>query len=61
MFASQQLKGRGAVLEASDAGSTEALLADLDGKEGMPTILVNNAAVTRDGLLLRMKQEDWDR
>ena len=26
----------------------------------MPTILVNNAAITRDTLLLRMKQEDWD-
>ncbi len=26
----------------------------------MPTILVNNAAITRDALLLRMKPEDWD-
>lgn len=60
LFASQQLKGRGAVLEARDAASIETLLAALDGKEGMPTILVNNAAVTRDGLLLRMKQDDWD-
>ncbi len=37
-----------------------ALLADLDAKSEMPTILVNNAAITRDTLLLRMKPEDWD-
>jgi 3-oxoacyl-[acyl-carrier protein] reductase len=59
-FASQGLKGRGAVLDAGNAASIDALLADLDGAEGLPTILVNNAAITRDMLLLRMKPEDWD-
>lgn len=52
--------GRGAVLDVGNAGSIEALLADLDSKGEMPTILVNNAAITRDTLLLRMKPEDWD-
>jgi 3-oxoacyl-[acyl-carrier protein] reductase len=52
--------GRGAVLDAGNAASINALLADLDGKGEMPTILVNNAAITRDTLLLRMKPEDWD-
>ena len=52
--------GRGAVLDAGNAGSIDALLADLDAKGEMPTILVNNAAITRDALLLRMKPEDWD-
>jgi 3-oxoacyl-[acyl-carrier protein] reductase len=47
-------KGRGAVLDVSSAASIEALLADLDARGEMPTILVNNAAVTRDTLLLRM-------
>jgi 3-oxoacyl-[acyl-carrier protein] reductase len=59
-FAQQGLKGRGAVLNASDPASIDALLAELDGAEGLPTILVNNAAITRDMLLLRMKPEDWD-
>jgi 3-oxoacyl-[acyl-carrier protein] reductase len=54
-------RGRGAVLDAGDAASIDALVAGLDAHEGMPTILVNNAAITRDGLLLRMKPEDWDR
>ena len=53
-------QGRGAVLDVSSAASIDALLADLDARGEMPTILVNNAAITRDTLLLRMKPEDWD-
>jgi 3-oxoacyl-[acyl-carrier protein] reductase len=53
-------KGRGAVLDVGNAASIDALLADLDSRGEMPTILVNNAAITRDTLLLRMKPEDWD-
>jgi 3-oxoacyl-[acyl-carrier protein] reductase len=52
--------GRGAVLDVGSAASIDALLGDLDGRNEMPTILVNNAAITRDTLLLRMKPEDWD-
>ena len=37
-----------------------ALLAGLDAAGDMPTILVNNAAITRDTLMLRMKDDDWD-
>jgi 3-oxoacyl-[acyl-carrier protein] reductase len=59
-FAEKGLKGRGAVFNAGDAASQDALIAELDGAEGLPTILVNNAAITRDTLLLRMKPEDWD-
>jgi 3-oxoacyl-[acyl-carrier protein] reductase len=51
--------GRGALLDVSSAASIEALIADLDAKSEMPTILINNAAITRDMLLLRMKPEDW--
>ena len=61
VLASHGYNGRGVVLDASDGASVEALLAELDGAGELPTILVNNAAVTRDTLLLRMKQEDWDR
>jgi 3-oxoacyl-[acyl-carrier protein] reductase len=51
---------RAALLDARDAASIEALVAELEGREGLPTILVNNAAITRDMLLLRMKPDDWD-
>jgi 3-oxoacyl-[acyl-carrier protein] reductase len=60
LLSSKGLKGRGAVLDAGEAASIDALLAELDGAEGLPTILVNNAGITRDMLLLRMKPEDWD-
>jgi 3-oxoacyl-[acyl-carrier protein] reductase len=58
-FAEMGIGGRGIVLDVtSDAGVEEAC-AEIAGREGPVTILVNNAGVTRDGLLLRMKIEDW--
>jgi len=54
------LPGRGTVYDALDPAGAEKLVADLEAHEGLPTILVNNAGVARDGLLLRMKNEDWD-
>ena len=52
--------GLGAVLDVADAASVEALLGSLEAAGEMPGILVNNAGITRDGLLMRMKPEDWD-
>jgi 3-oxoacyl-[acyl-carrier protein] reductase len=52
--------GRGLQLDVADPASIEALLATLEASDGSPTILVNNAGITRDTLLLRMKPEDWD-
>jgi 3-oxoacyl-[acyl-carrier protein] reductase len=52
--------GRGVVLDVGTAASIDALMVELERAEELPTILVNNAAVTRDMLLLRMKPEDWD-
>jgi 3-oxoacyl-[acyl-carrier protein] reductase len=60
-LASHGYNGRGAVLDAGDGASIDALVAELDAAGELPTILVNNAAITRDMLLLRMKQEDWDK
>ena len=52
--------GRGAVLDVASQESIDALLADVEAREGAIGILCNNAGITRDTLLLRMKQEDWD-
>src|ERR1700726_2544949 len=52
--------GRGAVLDVGKPESIEALLKDIEAKEGAVGILCNNAGITRDTLLLRMKEEDWD-
>jgi 3-oxoacyl-[acyl-carrier protein] reductase len=52
--------GRGVLLDVCDADSIAAAIDDIDRNEGAPSILVNNAGVTRDNLLLRMQQTDWD-
>jgi 3-oxoacyl-[acyl-carrier protein] reductase len=54
------LPGRGLVLDVAEAASVEAAIADIEAREGAVGILVNNAGITRDGLLMRMKPEDWD-
>jgi 3-oxoacyl-[acyl-carrier protein] reductase len=51
--------GVGRVLNVTDAGAIDALI-DAIGKDfGAPSILVNNAGITRDQLLMRMKEDDW--
>ncbi len=52
--------GRGIVLNVTDAAAIDAALKDIEAKEGPVAILVNNAGITRDTLLMRMKDEDWD-
>ena len=52
--------GRGVVLNIADDESVQAAIKDINGTEGAPTILVNNAGITRDNLLMRMKQDEWD-
>ena len=51
---------RGAVLDIVSDESVHALMSDVQSNEGAPTIVVNNAGITRDNLLVRMKAEDWD-
>src|SRR6202051_4907886 len=52
--------GRGVVLELTSKEAIDAVITDVDAKEGAIGILCNNAGITRDMLLLRMKQDDWD-
>jgi 3-oxoacyl-[acyl-carrier protein] reductase len=59
-FHAAGIRGRGLVWSAAEAASTDALIDAMDGAEGLPTILVNNAGIARDALILRMKSEDWE-
>lgn len=59
-LAAMPTPGVGEVLDSSSAASIDALLQRLDAAGQLPGILVNNAAITRDQLLMRMKDEDWD-
>ncbi|MFK5970845.1 MAG: 3-oxoacyl-ACP reductase FabG [Candidatus Marithrix sp.] len=56
-FLTTEYTGIGKVLDISSADSINALIKELDK---MPSILINNAAITRDTLLMRMKDEDWN-
>jgi 3-oxoacyl-[acyl-carrier protein] reductase len=52
--------GRGVVLDVTDAAGCDALIDDVARAHGRLSILVNNAGITRAGLAMRMKDEDWD-
>lgn len=56
----EPLGGQARVLDVTDAAACEALLDDISKSVGPITLLVNNAGVTRDNLMLRMKDEEWD-
>ncbi len=51
---------RGLEMRVDDDASVHAAFERLDAGPGMPLVIVNNAGVTRDNLLLRMKPEEWD-
>jgi len=59
-LSAEGISGRGAVWNATQAESTERLLAGMESLEGLPTVLVNNAGIARDALMLRMKSEEWE-
>ena len=54
------LKGAGFKLNVNDAAQTEAILGRIESEHGPVAILVNNAGIRRDNLLLRMKDAEWD-
>lgn len=59
-LANAGIEGRGVRLDVCDPSSIVALVKDIGGREGAVTILVNNAGIARDNLLMRMKDEEWD-
>jgi 3-oxoacyl-[acyl-carrier protein] reductase len=59
-FAKAGVHGYGLTLNVNDAGSIENTMSVIKERFGMPSILVNNAAITQDNLLLRMKDEEWE-
>jgi 3-oxoacyl-[acyl-carrier protein] reductase len=54
------LKGAGYKLNVNDAAEMELVLGRIESEYGAVVILVNNAGITRDNLLLRMKEAEWD-
>lgn len=52
--------GVGRVLNVADANAIDAFIDSVGTEFGVPSVLVNNAGITRDNLLMRMKDEEWD-
>ena len=52
--------GVGMKLDVSDAEAVRECISSITAEHGAPTILVNNAGITRDNLMMRMKDEEWD-
>ena len=59
-FAGAGIKGGGLVLNVSDAQQSETVVSEVQKQFGDIAILVNNAGITRDNLLVRMKDEEWN-
>jgi 3-oxoacyl-[acyl-carrier protein] reductase len=59
-LAAASIKGAGMALDVSDARQSEVVVAEIQERFGDIAILVNNAGITRDNLLVRMKDAEWD-
>lgn len=59
-FAEQGIKGQGMSLNVTDADSVAQVMSAMTESFGAPSILINNAGITRDNLLMRMKEEEWN-
>jgi 3-oxoacyl-[acyl-carrier protein] reductase len=58
-FGEKGIQGEGMKLDVTDPESVDAVVKAISEKYGTPTILVNNAGITRDNLLMRMKEDEW--
>ena len=56
----QSFSGRGATLNVNDPESVIGLVKEITDEFGAPTVLVNNAGITKDNLMLRMKDDEWN-
>jgi 3-oxoacyl-[acyl-carrier protein] reductase len=59
-LAENGVRGTGMVLDVTDADSITAFFKAVQDEYGSPTVLVNNAGITRDNLMMRMKDDEWD-
>ena len=58
-LAEHNIAGTGMCLDVTDAASIDATIKAINEEFGIPLILVNNAGITKDNILMRMKDEEW--
>lgn len=59
-FSDAGITGTGMVFNATEEGGSDALISAITEQYGAVTVLVNNAGITRDNLIMRMKPDEWD-
>ena len=59
-LSTNSIQGQGMVLNVTDQDSVDQVVASVKETFGAPSILINNAGITRDNLLMRMKEEEWN-
>src|SRR5262245_43882354 len=59
-FKEQGIQGAGVALNVTDSEAVERVVKEVTERFGAPLILVNNAGITRDNILMRMKDEEWN-
>ncbi len=59
-LAENSIAGKGMVLNVTDQSAIDETLKAISAEFGAPTVLVNNAGITRDNLMLRMKEDEWN-
>ena len=59
-FEKNKITGQGMILNVTDNNNIAELMENINEKYGTVDILINNAGITRDNILMRMKQDEWD-
>ncbi len=59
-FTENKITGQGMILNVTDDNNITELMKNINEKYGAVDILINNAGITRDNILMRMKQDEWD-
>ena len=58
-FTENKINGQGMILDVTDGNNIAELISSINERYGTIDILINNAGITRDNILVRMKQEEW--
>jgi len=59
-FSEHKINGQGMILNVTDDNNIAELMKNINEKYGIVDVLINNAGITRDNILIRMKQDEWD-
>ena len=59
-FTENKINGQGMILNVDDSNNIAELISNINEQYGTIDVLINNAGITRDNILIKMKQDEWD-